>query len=69
MGFTFTYVEIDVVQHLFVADLHMQILNMEHKIIVDNMSIAPLNAFLVDNNPMPFRYILLSAWYYIVIGL
>jgi hypothetical protein len=39
----------------------MQILDVEHKLIVDNMSIAPLNAFLVDNYPMPFRYILLSA--------
>jgi len=36
------------VQHFPVADLHMQVFDIQHNLIVDNMSIAALNAFLVD---------------------
>jgi hypothetical protein len=45
MGFTFFYVEIYIVQHLFVANLHMQVFNVQHKTIVEIMSITALNAF------------------------
>jgi len=38
-------VEIYVVQHLFVTDFHMQVFNMQHRTIVEIMSITALNAF------------------------
>jgi len=48
-------VEIYVVQHLFVADLHMQIFNMQHRTIVENMSITALNAFQGTKKVIVFR--------------
>ena len=63
MGLSLTDMEIDVVQHLFVADIHVQVFDMQHKIIVENMSIAALNAFHVDIIRMQIRYLLLIRWY------
>jgi len=41
--------EIYVVQNFFVADIDMQVFDLQHKTIVENMSIAALNAFHVTN--------------------
>jgi hypothetical protein len=50
--------EIYVVQNFFVADIDMQVFDLQHKIIVEIMSIAALNAFHAAINRQGFRYLL-----------
>jgi hypothetical protein len=38
-------VEVYIMQHFFVANLHMQVFDMQHRTIVENMAITALNAF------------------------
>jgi transcriptional regulator of met regulon len=49
MSLPFIDVEINVVQNLFVANLHVQVFNMQHRTIVEIMSMTALNAFQGTN--------------------
>jgi hypothetical protein len=40
--------EVNIVQHLFFTDFYMQIFYLEHRLIIENISMAALNAFESD---------------------